>query len=85
MKRRIEAMSTDWSAQCKLCKEYHEECDDHGSCTITDRAYCCCLCHENDHRLLIYAMGDDERTPPHLIAFKIVDGYIVRVLHARSS
>lgn len=81
MKKRIEEISSDWGTECSSCKNWHlvNENGNVGvdSSPITYAACCPCFCHENDHRLLIYATGDNEFSPPHRIAFKIVDGNMV--------
>ncbi|VDK67001.1 unnamed protein product, partial [Onchocerca ochengi] len=80
MKKRIEEISSDWGTECLSCKNWHLV-EENGSVSdgssITYAACCPCFCHENDHRLLMYATGDNEFSPPHRIAFKIVDGNMI--------
>ncbi|CAG9531964.1 unnamed protein product [Cercopithifilaria johnstoni] len=80
MKKRIEEISPDWETECSSCKNWHlinEDGNIGDSSRVTYAACCPCFCHENDHRLLIYATGDNEFSPPHRIAFKIVDGNMI--------
>ncbi|VDO33975.1 unnamed protein product [Onchocerca flexuosa] len=80
MKKRIEEISSDWGTECLSCKNWHlvkENGSVNDSSSVTYAACCPCFCHENDHRLLMYATGDNEYSPPHRIAFKIVDGNMI--------
>lgn len=88
MKKRIDEISSNWRTECSSCKNWHlmdEDGNVGDSSPVTYAACCPCFCHENDHRLLIYATGDNEFTPPHRIAFKIVDGNMMSCfcLHVR--
>ncbi|VDN02971.1 unnamed protein product [Thelazia callipaeda] len=79
MKKRIEEISADWETKCSSCKSWHLV-NDHVEIYDNSSEYimcCSCFCHENDHRLLIYATGDSEYALPHCVAFKIVDGNMI--------
>lgn len=84
MKKRIEEISSAWGTECSTCKNWHlVDGDGSGSerLPVTYSACCPCFCHESNHRLLIYATGDNEFSLPHHIAFKIVDGNMVSLVY----
>lgn len=78
MKKRIEEISSSWEVEeCPSCKNWHLVVATEPNKGCTSTACCACFCHETGHRLLIYATGDNAFTPPHHVAFKIVDGSMV--------
>uniref|UniRef100_A0A183TWP1 F-box/WD repeat-containing protein 5 n=1 Tax=Toxocara canis TaxID=6265 RepID=A0A183TWP1_TOXCA len=83
VKKRLDALCADIVTGCGACSSNHLGDEDDPKAIFI----CCpCSCHEQDDRLLIYAVGESDTEPPHSIALKIIEGtQVTEQLHGSTS